>query len=113
MAIEKVYEKLDEVKVENEKPRVNFKSKTELCEHLNLNEKESILKHLNAANDKLRAERDEKTQKWEQENKRLVLALDEANEKSIDQEQKINMLKAEIEGLKVHMSVSQKKCSEA
>ncbi|XVF17362.1 hypothetical protein REPUB_Repub10bG0114600 [Reevesia pubescens] len=157
MAMEKVYEELDEVKVENEKLRADFKSKTELCEHLkkvqneqatkiqeasskiekqeqqllekeeevsvvkqanedlksSLNEKESILKHLNAANDKLRAERDENTQKWEQENRRLVLALDEANEKSIDQEQRINVLKAEIEGLKAHLSVSQKKCSEA
>ncbi|MBA0742125.1 hypothetical protein Gogos_015224 [Gossypium gossypioides] len=79
----------------------------------NLKEKESIVKHLNAANDKLRAERDGKNQKWEQENGRLVLALDEANEKSIDQEQKMDMLKAEIEGLKAQLSVSQKKHSEA
>ncbi|KAG4121573.1 hypothetical protein ERO13_D11G216300v2 [Gossypium hirsutum] len=79
----------------------------------NLKEKESIIKHLNAANDKLRAERDGKNQKWEQENGRLVLALDEANEKSIDQEQKMDMLKAEIESLKAQLSVSQKKHSEA
>ncbi|XP_022740531.1 uncharacterized protein At4g38062-like [Durio zibethinus] len=157
MAMEKVYEELDEVKVENEKLRADFRSKVELCEHLkkvqneqltkiqeasskidkqaqqliekeeeisvvkqanedlkhSLNEKESIIKHLNAANDKLRAERDGKNQKWEQENRRLVLELDEANEKNIDQEQNINVLKAEIEGLKAHLSVSQKKCSEA
>ncbi|KAH1082588.1 hypothetical protein J1N35_022349 [Gossypium stocksii] len=79
----------------------------------NLKEKESIIKHLNAANDKLRAERDGKNQKWEEENGRLVLALDEANEKSIHQEQKMDMLKAEIEGLKTQLSVSQKKHSEA
>ncbi|MFQ6634476.1 hypothetical protein Gotur_010486 [Gossypium turneri] len=79
----------------------------------NLKEKESIIKHLNAANEKLRAERDEKNQKWEQENGRLVLALDEANEKSIDQEQKMDMLKAEIESLKAQLLVSQKKHSEA
>lgn len=79
----------------------------------NLKEKESIVRHLNAANDKLRAERDEKNQKWEQENRRLVLALDEANEKSIDQEQKMDVLKAEIEGLKAQLSVSQKKHSDA
>ncbi|KAG8478516.1 hypothetical protein CXB51_028320 [Gossypium anomalum] len=79
----------------------------------NLKEKESIIKHLNAANDKLRAERDGKNQKWEQENGRLVLALDEANEKSTDQEQKMDMLKAEIEGLKAQLLVSQKKHSEA
>ncbi|MBA0590670.1 hypothetical protein Gorai_019366, partial [Gossypium raimondii] len=79
----------------------------------NLKEKESIIKHLNAANDKLRAERDGKNQKWEQENGRLVLALDEANEKSIDLEKKMDMLKAEIESLKAQLSVSQKKHSEA
>ncbi|XP_007047787.2 PREDICTED: uncharacterized protein At4g38062 [Theobroma cacao] len=157
MAMEKVYEELDEVKVENEKLRADFKSKAALCEHLkkiqneqvmkiqegsskiekqaqellekeeeisvvkqanedlksSLNEKESIIKQLTAANAKLRVERDEKNQNWEQENRRLVLALDEANEKNIDQEQKINVLKAEIEGLKAHLSVSQKKRSEA
>ncbi|XWS33396.1 hypothetical protein CRYUN_Cryun22dG0078600 [Craigia yunnanensis] len=126
--MEKVYKELDEVKVENEKLRADFKSKAELCEHLkevqnkqqanedlksSLNEKESIIRHLNAAKDKLRAERDERNQKWEQENRKLVLALDEANEKNIDQEQKINVLRAEIEGLKDNLSVSQKKCSEA
>ncbi|XP_039011512.1 uncharacterized protein At4g38062 isoform X2 [Hibiscus syriacus] len=156
MAKDKVYEELDEVKVENEKLRADFISKVELCEHLkkveneqvtkireasakieklaqqllekeeeivlvkrsnedlkcSLNEKESIVKHLNAANDKLRAERDEKNRNSEQEIRRLVLALDEANELSIDQEQKINVLKAEIEGLKGNLSVS-KKCLEA
>ncbi|XVF61510.1 hypothetical protein PTKIN_Ptkin08bG0135800 [Pterospermum kingtungense] len=157
MAMEKVYEELDEVKVENEKLKADFKSKAELCEHLkkvqkeqvtkiqeasskiekqeqqllekeeeisvlkqanedlkhSLNEKASIIKHLNAANDRLKAERDEKNQKWEEENRRLVLALDEANETNIDQEQKINVLKAEIEGLKSHLSFSRNKCSEA
>ncbi|XP_022752043.1 uncharacterized protein At4g38062-like [Durio zibethinus] len=155
--MQKVYEELDEVKVENEKLRADFKSKAALCEHLkevqneqvrkiqeaslriekqaqellvkeeeislvkqanedlnaSLNEKESIIKHLNAANDKLRDERDEENQKWKQENRRLVWALYEANDKNIVQEQKINVLKAEIEGLKALLSVSQKKCSEA
>ncbi|OMO56279.1 hypothetical protein CCACVL1_26664 [Corchorus capsularis] len=157
MAMEKVYEELDEVKIENEKLRADFKSKAELCEQLkkiqneqltkikeasskiekqaqellekeeetsvlkqenqdlksSLIEKESIIKHLNAANDKLRAERDEKSKNWEQESNRLVLALDEANEKNIDLEQTINVLRAEIEGLKAHLSVSKKKCSQA
>ncbi|KAL4353593.1 hypothetical protein GQ457_06G035040 [Hibiscus cannabinus] len=156
MAKDKVYEELEEVKVENEKLRADFINKVELCEHLkkvqneqvrkiqeasskiekleqqllekeeeivsvkesnedlkcSLNEKESIVKHLSAANDKLRAERDEKNRNSEQEFRRLVLALDEANEMSIDQEQKINVLKAEIEGLKGDLSVS-KKCLEA
>ncbi|MBA0559695.1 hypothetical protein Golob_016648, partial [Gossypium lobatum] len=157
MAKEKVYEELEEVKVENEKLREDFISKAELCEHLKkaqneqvtkireasskieklaqellekeeeittvkrsneelkciLNEKESAVKHLNVVNDKLRAERDERNRKSEQENRRLVLALDEANEVNIDQEQKINVLKAEIEGLKMDLSVSKKKCLEA
>ncbi|GMI98050.1 hypothetical protein like AT4G38062 [Hibiscus trionum] len=156
MAKDKVYEELEDVKVENEKLRADFISKVELCEHLkkvqneqvtkireasskiekltqqllekeediasvkrsnedlkcSLNEKESIVKHLNAANDKLRAERDEKNRNSEQEIRRLVLALDEANELSIDQEQKINVLNAEIEGLKGDLSVSKKKCLE-
>ncbi|KAK9012011.1 hypothetical protein V6N11_040082 [Hibiscus sabdariffa] len=157
MAMEKVYEELDKVKVENEKLRADLKSKAEICEHLkkiqielltkiqessskiekhteqllekeeeisvvkqanedlkySLYDKETLVKHLNAANDKTRVERDENNQKWEQENRQLLLALDEANEKSVDLEQKINVLRAEIKGLKAHLSVSQSKCSEA
>ncbi|KAE8665717.1 hypothetical protein F3Y22_tig00112530pilonHSYRG00177 [Hibiscus syriacus] len=79
----------------------------------NLNEKECSVRHLNAANAKLRAEHDERNRNSEQEIRRLVLALDEANELSIDQEQNINVLKAEIEGLKGDPSVSKKKCLEA
>ncbi|KAL5755285.1 hypothetical protein ACOSP7_023505 [Xanthoceras sorbifolium] len=79
----------------------------------NLIEKESIIKRLSAANDKLRVDSDEKNRKWEEDNRGLVLALDEANEKNIDQEQKINVFKAEIEGLKGLLSASQKKCLEA
>ncbi|RVX23455.1 hypothetical protein VitviT2T_010753 [Vitis vinifera] len=78
-----------------------------------LNEKESIIKHLKAANDKLRVDCDEKFWKWEEENRKQVLALDEANEKNMDQEQKIHFFKEEIEGLKRLLSVSKKKCLEA
>eukprot|EP00261_Vitis_vinifera_P032940 XP_019074183.1 PREDICTED: uncharacterized protein At4g38062 [Vitis vinifera] len=78
-----------------------------------LNEKESIIKHLKAANDKLRVDCDEKFRKWEEENRKQVLALDEANEKNMDQEQKIHFFKEEIEGLKRLLSVSKKKCLEA
>ncbi|GLT33678.1 hypothetical protein SLA2020_082420 [Shorea laevis] len=77
------------------------------------NEKETIIKRLNAANEKLRADWDEKYRNWEEEKRGLLLALDEANEKNIDEEQKINVLRAEIEGLKELLSVSQKKCTEA
>ncbi|CBI38267.3 unnamed protein product, partial [Vitis vinifera] len=69
--------------------------------------------HLKAANDKLRVDCDEKFWKWEEENRKQVLALDEANEKNMDQEQKIHFFKEEIEGLKRLLSVSKKKCLEA
>jgi predicted nucleic acid-binding Zn-ribbon protein len=78
-----------------------------------LNKKESIIKHLSAANDKLRVDCDEKSLKWEKENRDLVLALDEANERITDQEQNIRAYREEIEGLKGCLSLSQKKCLEA
>lgn len=74
-----------------------------------LTEKESVIKRLGAANDKLRFDFNEKCRKLEEQNRLLVLALDEANEKNIDQEQKVNVFKAEIEGLKGLLSASQKK----
>ncbi|GAV61620.1 hypothetical protein CFOL_v3_05147, partial [Cephalotus follicularis] len=77
------------------------------------NEKESIIKSLTAINDKLRFGSEEKFQKLEERERKLIYALDEANEKNIDQEQKINVFKAEIEGLKGMLSLSQNKCLEA
>ncbi|EEF28697.1 ATP binding protein, putative [Ricinus communis] len=64
----------------------------QMCEDLkcSLNEKESIIRRLSSTNDKLRVDSDEKQRKWEDEKQELVLALDEANEKNIDQEQKIH-----------------------
>ncbi|KAH1113659.1 hypothetical protein J1N35_007037 [Gossypium stocksii] len=120
MAMETVYEELDEVKVENEKLKASYaerilekeeeilvaKRANEDLKH-SLYDKEMIVKHLNGANDKLRVERDEKNQKWEQENGLMVLALDEANEKNVDLEKTINVLRAEIKGIKAHLSVSQ------
>uniref|UniRef100_A0A3N7FRS4 G protein gamma domain-containing protein n=1 Tax=Populus trichocarpa TaxID=3694 RepID=A0A3N7FRS4_POPTR len=86
-----------------------------MCEDLqcSLNEKESVIRRLSTANDKLRVDCGEKYKKWEEEKRAIVLALDEANEKNIDQEQKINVFMAEIEGLKGLLSASQKKCLEA
>ena len=78
-----------------------------------LNEKESIIKHLRAVNDKLQLDCDGKFQKWEEENRKQVLALDEANEKNMDLDQKIHLFQEEIEGLKRLLSVSQKKFLEA
>ncbi|MBA0769030.1 hypothetical protein Gotri_017798 [Gossypium trilobum] len=105
-------EKLAQELLEKEEEITTVKRSNEELKCI-LNEKESAVKHLNVVNEKLRAERDERNRKSEQENRRLVLALDEANEVNIDQEQKINVLKAEIEGLKMDLSVSKKKCLEA
>ncbi|MBA0652343.1 hypothetical protein Goklo_019610 [Gossypium klotzschianum] len=105
-------EKLAQELLEKEEEITTVKRSNEELKCI-LNEKESAVKHLNVVNEKLRAERDERNRKSEQENRRLVLALDEANEVNIDQEQKINVLKAEIEGLKMDLSVSKKTCLEA
>ncbi|XP_028802801.1 uncharacterized protein At4g38062 [Neltuma alba] len=83
------------------------------CEDLqgDLNKKESIIKHLSAANDKLRGDCDKKLKKWEDEKKGLVLALEEAVEKAENQDQQIHAYKQEIESLKGCLSAS-KKCLE-
>ncbi|CAN6679808.1 unnamed protein product [Malus baccata var. baccata] len=65
------------------------------------------MQHLKAANNKRRINCVEKCQKLEDIN--IVLALDEANKKKIDQEQTISVHKEEIKGLKV----IQNKCLEA
>ncbi|KAK7835617.1 uncharacterized protein At4g38062 [Quercus suber] len=114
--------KLQEASLKIEKQSQELNDKTQeisevkqMCEELkcSFNEKEFIIKRLSAANDKHRADYDEKCRKWEKENRDLMLALDEANEKIMDQEQSIRAHKEEIEGLKGCLSVSQKKCSEA
>ncbi|CDY52514.1 BnaC03g61070D [Brassica napus] len=78
-----------------------------------LREKDSVLKRLNEANDKLRADGEEKHRGFEDERRKLVLALDEAGEKNIDLEQKSNVYRAEIEGLKGTLAVAEKKKIEA
>ena len=114
--------KLQEASLKIEKQSQELNDKTQeisevkqMCEELkcSFNEKESIIKRLSAANDKHRADYDGKCLKWEKENRDLMLALDEANKKIMDQEQSIRAHKEEIEGLKGCLSVSQKKCSEA
>ncbi|XP_059435509.1 uncharacterized protein At4g38062-like [Corylus avellana] len=108
------------LKIEKQSQELNEKAEEisvakQMCEELkcSLNKKESIVKHLSAANDKLRVDCDEKSLKWEKENRDLVLALDEANERITDQEQNIRAYREEIEGLKGCLSLSQKKCLEA
>ncbi|XP_020201824.1 uncharacterized protein At4g38062 [Cajanus cajan] len=85
-----------------------------VCEDLkeDLNKKESIIKHLSAANDKLRVDCNDKFKRWEEEKRGLVLALEEANEKSQNQEQQNYLYKQEIERLKGCLSVSKEKCFE-
>ncbi|KAG4921439.1 hypothetical protein GLYMA_18G147000v4 [Glycine max] len=85
-----------------------------VCEDLKgkLTKKESIIKHLRAANDKLRVDCDAKFKKWEEEKRELVLALEEGNEKTQDHEQQIHQYKQEIERLKGCLSVSKEKCVE-
>ncbi|CAN0858307.1 Uncharacterized protein At4g38062 [Linum grandiflorum] len=78
-----------------------------------LNEKESVIRGLSAANDKLRVDNDDKVLKWEEERRDLMLTLDEANEKNTDQHQKINALMAEIGSFKGLLSASEKKRLEA
>ncbi|KDP29766.1 hypothetical protein JCGZ_18701 [Jatropha curcas] len=107
-------------KIEKQTQELNEKAEylslaRQMCEDLQcgLNEKEAIIRHLSSSNDKLRMDCDENRRKWEEEKRGILLALDEANEKNIDQEQKIHVFMAEIEGLKGLLSTSQKKCLEA
>lgn len=78
-----------------------------------LTEKESIIRNLTSAHDKLRLDCGEKLCKFEEENKALSLALDDANAKNLDLEQQICALKQEVEGVKGALNSSRKKCSES
>ncbi|KAI3942486.1 hypothetical protein MKW98_013138 [Papaver atlanticum] len=78
-----------------------------------MDEKESAVKHLRAVNEKLRSDYEEKLEKLEGDTRKLLVALDESNMKSEEQEQKVNSFKEEIAGLKELLNVTKKKCSEA
>ncbi|KAB5521627.1 hypothetical protein DKX38_025946 [Salix brachista] len=106
-------------KVEKQAQELNAKEEEistvkRMCEDLqcSLNEKESIIRRLSTANDKLKVDCGEKCKKWEEEKRGLMSALDESNEKSIDQEQKIHVFMEEMERYKGLLSASQKKCLE-
>ncbi|KAB1201908.1 hypothetical protein CJ030_MR8G002360 [Morella rubra] len=108
------------LKIEKQSQELNGKAEEisetkQICDELKgiLSEKESIIKHLSAANERLRVDCEEKSIKWEKANRDLVLALDDANEKIMVQEQNICAYREEIEGLKGCLSVSQNKCLEA
>ncbi|RZC28121.1 uncharacterized protein At4g38062-like [Glycine soja] len=77
-----------------------------------LNNKESIAKHLNAANDELGANCDDKFRKWHDEERGYVLALEEANEKLDNQEKQMHLSRQEIESMEGCFSVSYNKCLE-
>lgn len=78
-----------------------------------MNEKDGTIKHLSNANEKIRAECDNKLKKSEEDSRRMEIDLDESNERNMDQKEKIHPLKEEIEGLWGVSLVSQSKCSEA
>lgn len=78
-----------------------------------LREKVSVLKRVSDANDKLRANGEDKHREFEEERRKLMSALDEASEKNIDMEQKNNVYRAEIEGLKGLLAAAEKKKTEA
>lgn len=87
----------------------------QMCEEVqhNLAEKESTVKRMSAANDKLRTDFSTRSQKLDEENKSLALAVEEANLKCEDQQGKIKALKEENNNLKGLLDLSSKKCYEA
>ncbi|KAI3442318.1 uncharacterized protein J3R85_001249, partial [Psidium guajava] len=108
------------VKIENQSEELTGKTEEiselkRLCEDLkcSLSEKESTVKCLSAANDALRSDCKEKSQKWEVENRHLLLAVEEANDRCANQEEKLREFEEQIKGLKRLLDSSQKKCSEA
>ncbi|KAF2320539.1 hypothetical protein GH714_028132 [Hevea brasiliensis] len=78
-----------------------------------LHEKELSLKDLSSKNEKLRNNCREKLHKLEEENKEIVLALDEASSKNKELIQKLCVSNEQIVGLKRHLLDSEKKCLEA
>ncbi|XP_057961756.1 uncharacterized protein At4g38062 isoform X1 [Malania oleifera] len=113
--IQRLSLKIDKQAEELNEKAEEISSFRQMCEELkcNLNEKDGIIRSLSSANEKLRVDCTQKLKKSEQENKEMAMALDEANGKNIDQEQKIRAFKDEIESLKEILSVSQRKRSEA
>ncbi|XP_058069333.1 uncharacterized protein At4g38062 [Magnolia sinica] len=114
--------KVQEAKTEIEKQAQELSAQRDEISHArqmyeelksDLHEKESMLRHLSSANNQLRTNCDEKLQKLETENRKLVSALDESNAKTEDQGQKIRAYKEEIEDLKGLLSILQKKCLDA
>ncbi|KAM0012354.1 hypothetical protein Hdeb2414_s0053g00753371 [Helianthus debilis subsp. tardiflorus] len=113
--------KLQEAKSQSEKQAQELSTKsdelstlTQLHQDLksSFQEKESALKHLNSATEKLRYEYGEKVQKFEGENKELVLALEEAKTVSESLKSSLDSCNMEIEDLKRVLSLKDKKIVE-
>ncbi|XP_057492455.1 uncharacterized protein At4g38062-like [Actinidia eriantha] len=108
------------VKIEKQAQELNEKADEvsntkQMYEELksSMKEKEAIIKNIGSLNNKLRGNCDEKMRKWEEEKQELLVALDEANSKNMDQEQKLRACKEEVRGLKSLLSELEKKCLEA
>ncbi|KAF5786733.1 hypothetical protein HanXRQr2_Chr10g0444471 [Helianthus annuus] len=113
--------KLQEAKSQSEKQAQELSTKsdelstlTQLHQDLksSFQEKESALKHLNSATEKLRYEYGENVQKFEGENKELVLALEEAKTVSESLKSSLDSSNAEIEDLKRVLLLKDKKIVE-
>lgn len=113
--------KYQEAKQQTEKQAQELNSKSEeisearqIHEDLksSLHEKEISLRHLTSVNEKLRADCGQKLQKFEGENRELVLALDEVTARSKELEQNACASHKEIEGLKSLLMVAERKCFE-
>ncbi|XP_019087850.1 PREDICTED: uncharacterized protein At4g38062-like [Camelina sativa] len=107
-----------EARLVNEKQCFEIEEKTRLVSELErakedlqrcLREKDSVLKLVNVANDKLRAKGQDKYREFQEEKRSMMSALDEATEKNIDLEQRNNVYRAEIEGLKGLLGAAEKK----
>ncbi|XP_041011560.1 uncharacterized protein At4g38062-like [Juglans microcarpa x Juglans regia] len=78
-----------------------------------LHEKELSLRHLSSVNEKIRADCGEKSQKLEEQNRELVLRLDEVTARNKELEQNVCASHKEIEGLKRTLLVTERRCFEA
>ncbi|CAH9099220.1 unnamed protein product [Cuscuta epithymum] len=79
----------------------------------NVKEKEAAITHLSQANDRLRTDSAQKLKELEEANTSISMALDEANARNMDQEQKIESFRDEIERLReLAMASAQKTSSE-
>ncbi|KAK1417592.1 hypothetical protein QVD17_26722 [Tagetes erecta] len=113
--------KVQEAKLQSEKQTQELSAKSEELSTLSqlhqdlkssFQEKESSFKHLNLAIEKLRYEHGEQLGKFEEENKELVLALEEAKTTSEYLKSKVDSCNMEIEDLKRALSLKDKKLAE-